>query len=326
MEQCELGTQGLTVSALGLGCMGMSFGYGTAPEGRSMATIDRALELGIDFFDTAEMYGPHLNEKLVGRAFAGRREQCVVATKFGVGRHQDGSEFFDGSSENVRRSVEGSLKRLGTDYIDLYYQHRIDRDTPIEETVGALGELVGAGKIRYIGLSEASPATIRRAHATHPLTAVQNEYSLWSRDPEADVLPTLRELGIGFVAYSPLGRGFLTGKITTREDLEDGDHRHMLPRLQGANFERNFELVARIRELADEKGASAGQVALRWVQRGNGVVPIFGTTRPERVDENVGALDLVLTDDDLAELDRIAPVGAAAGERLPESMMADVNG
>jgi aryl-alcohol dehydrogenase-like predicted oxidoreductase len=327
MEHRQLGAQGLEVSALGLGCMGMSFGYGTAPDDRGIATIARALEAGVDFFDTAEMYGPHVNEELVGRAIAGKRDQCVIATKFGVGRHEDGSEFFDGSPENVRRSLEGSLRRLRTDYVDLYYQHRIDRDTPIEETVGALGELVDEGKVRYIGLSEAGPETIRRAHATHPLSAVQSEYSLWSRDPEARVLPTLRELGIGFVAYSPLGRGFLTGKITSQDDLEAGDHRRMLPRLQGGNLARNLELVDRIRELAAEKDVTAGQVALRWVQQRNeDVVPIPGTTRPERIDENVAALDITLTGADLARLDEIAPVGAAAGERLPEPMMADVDG
>lgn len=326
MQQRRLGTQGLEVSPLGLGCMGMSFGYGTAPEARGLATIDRALELGVNFLDTAEMYGPYINEELVAKAIAGRRERCVVATKFGVGRAEDGSEVFDGSAENVRRSLEGSLRRLGTDHVDLYYQHRIDRDTPIEETVGALGELVAEGKVRYIGLSEAAPATIRRAHATHPITAVQSEYSLWSRDPEAQVLPTLRELGIGFVAYSPLGRGFLTGKLTSPDELEPGDHRRMLPRLQGENLAPNLRLVERIRALAAEKGVTAGQIALRWAQRGTGVVPIFGTTRPERVEENVAALDVTLTDADLVALDRIAPVGVAAGERLPEPMMADVNG
>lgn len=326
MEQRQLGTQGLVVSALGLGCMGMSFGYGTVPEERAIATIHRAIERGVNFFDTAEMYGPYVNEELVGRAIAGRREECVVATKFGVARRDDGGEVFDGSPENVRRSIEGSLKRLGTDYVDLYYQHRIDRDTPIEQTVGALGELVGEGKVRYIGLSEAAPETIRRAHATHPLTAVQTEYSLFSRDPETQILPTLRELGIGFVAYSPLGRGFLTGKITSLDDLEEGDQRRLLPRLQGENLKRNLELVDRVRDLADEKGVSAGQVALRWVhQRDQHTVPIPGTTRPERLEENVGALDVTLTDDDLSRLDEIAPIGAAAGQRLPEPMMDDVN-
>ncbi len=325
MKQRRLGTQGLKVSELGLGCMGMSFGYGSAPEDRAIATIHRAAELGVNFLDTAEMYGPHLNEELVGRAIVGNRDEYVVATKFGVLRREDGSEAFDGSPANVRRSIEGSLKRLCTDHVDLYYQHRIDPDTPIEETIGALSELVDEGKVRYIGLSEAAPETIRRAHATHPLTAVQTEYSLWTRDVEAEVLPTLRELGIGFVAYSPLGRGFLTGKITSSDALEEDDHRRLLPRLQAENLERNLELVDRIREIADQKGVTAGQLALAWVHgQGSDIVPIPGTTRPERLDENVGALGIELTDDDFARLDEIAPLGAAAGERLPGAMMDDV--
>jgi aryl-alcohol dehydrogenase-like predicted oxidoreductase len=306
--------------------MGMSFGYGSAPDDRAIATIHRAAELGVNFLDTAEMYGPHLNEELVGRAIAGKRDEFVIATKFGVLRREDGSEAFDGSPANVRRSIEGSLMRLRTDYVDLYYQHRIDLDTPIEETIGALSELIDEGKVRYIGLSEAAPQTIRRAHAIHPLAAVQTEYSLWTRDVEAEILPTLRELGIGFVAYGPLGRGFLTGRITSSDTLEEGDHRRLLPRLQGENLERNLVLVDRIRDLADQKGVSAGQLALAWVHgQGSDIVPIPGTTRPERLEENVGTLDIELTDDDFARLDEIAPLGAAAGERLPGAMMDDVN-
>src|SRR5215211_7586788 len=256
MEQRRLGTTGLEVSALGLGCMGMSAFYGSTDEREAIATIHRAIELGVTLFDTAERYGPYTNEELVGRAVAGRRDEVVIATKFGIGPDPEdpAKETVDGSPENVRRSAEGSLERLGTDYIDLYYQHRIDPDVPTEETVGAMSELVDEGKIRHIGLSEAAPETIRRAHATHPLAAVQTEYSLWSRDAEDEILPTLRELGIGFVAYSPLGRGFLSGQIQSFEDLPEDDYRRNSPRFQGENFEKNLELVERVREIAEEKG------------------------------------------------------------------------
>jgi len=322
-----LGSQGLEVPAIGLGCMGMSYGYGeAAPEDRAIRTIHHALELGVTFFDTAEMYGPHLNEELLGRALAGRRDQCVIATKFGVTANDDGSESFDGSPANVRRSLEGSLRRLHTDHVDLYYQHRIDPAVPVEETVGALAELVVEGNVRYIGLSEASAATIRRAHAVHPITAVQSEYSLWSRDPETEVLPALRELGIGFVAYSPLGRGFLTGAIGSLDDLGGNDRRRGLPRFEQQNLERNLKLVDQVRQLADRKSASPGQVALRWVLgRSRDVVAIPGTTRPERLTENVAALDVELTDQDFAWLEENLPQGAAAGQRLPDAMLADVD-
>ncbi|MGH2761600.1 MAG: aldo/keto reductase [Thermoleophilaceae bacterium] len=325
MESRQLGSQGLTVSELGLGCMGMSFAYAEAPDERSIATIHRALELGVDFLDTANVYGPETNERLVGQAIADRRDRVVLATKFGNAYDQE-DRVVDGRPDYVRRSCEASLGRLGVDHIDLYYQHRVDPDTPIEETVGAMAELVDEGKVRYLGLSEARPETIRRAHATHPITALQTEYSLWSRDPEDEILPTVRELGIGFVAYSPLGRGFLTGQISSPDDLEEGDWRRSNPRFQGDSFERNLELVDRLRELADGKGVTAGQLALAWVhQQGYDIVPIPGTTRPERVEENVGALDVALSDEELAQLDEIAPVGAAAGERYPEQMMGLLN-
>lgn len=325
MNSRKLGSQGLTVSELGLGCMGMSFAYADAPDERSIATIHRALELGVTLLDTANMYGPETNERLVGRAIADRRDQVVLATKFGFAYDED-DRTVDGRPEYVRRSCEASLERLGLDHIDLYYQHRVDPDTPIEDTVGAMAELVEEGKVRYLGLSEAAPETIRRAHATHPITALQTEYSLWSRDPEDEILPTVRELGIGFVPYSPLGRGFLTGQITSVEDLEEDDWRRSNPRFQGENFERNLELVEQVRSLAEQKGVSAGQLALAWVhRRGDDIVPIPGTTRPERVEENVGALEVSLSDDDLARLDEIAPSGAAAGGRYPEEMMGMLN-
>jgi len=322
-----LGGEGLEVSELGLGCMGMSYGYGeAAPEDRAIETIHRALDLGVTFFDTAEMYGPYLNEELLGRALAGRRDDCVIATKFGVTANDDGSESFDGSPANVRRSLEGSLRRLGTDHVDLYYQHRIDPAVPVEETVGALGELVAAGKVRYVGLSEASAATIRRAHAVHPITAVQSEYSLFSRDPETAVLPALRELGIGFVAYSPLGRGFLTGAIASLDDLGETDRRRGLPRFEQQNLERNLKLVDQVRQLGQRKNATPAQVALRWVLgRSRDIVAIPGTTRPERLEENAGALDVELTDQDFAWLNENLPLGTAAGQRLPDTMLADVD-
>jgi aryl-alcohol dehydrogenase-like predicted oxidoreductase len=322
MKRRQLGTQGLEVSAVGLGCMGMSAFYGETDEHESVAAIHRALELGVTFLDTAEMYGPHLNEELVGRAIAGRRDDYEIATKFGV-RRVDGENVRDGSPANVRRSIEGSLKRLGIDHVDLYYQHRMDPDTPVEETVGALAELVAEGKVRYLGLSEAAPETIRRAHATHPITAVQTEYSLWTRELEAEILPTLRELGIGLVSYSPLGRGFLAGRFDSPEDLADDDFRRQGPRFTGANLEANRQLAARVRELAEEKGVTAAQLALAWVlAQGTDIVPIPGTKRRSYVEQNAAAVDIELSDD---ELERLAELPAAAGERYDEAGMRSVN-
>lgn len=326
MEQRKLGTSGLSVSALGLGCMGMSFAYGSTDEGEAIATIHRAIELGVTFLDTAELYGPYTNEELVGRAISGRRDDVVIATKFGV--RVDPADrtqrVIDGSPENVRRSVEGSLKRLGVDHIDLYYQHRIDPHVPTEETVGAMAELVAAGKVRHLGLSEASPQTIRRAHAVHPLATVQTEYSLWSRDVEGEVLPTLRELGIGLVAYSPLGRGFLSGRFTSTDELDVDDWRRTQPRFRGENAERNLALAAKVRELAAEKGVPPAQLALAWVlAQGDGVVPIPGTKRRSYLEQNAGAMELELTADDLARIDAELP--QAAGERYDEQGMRTVN-
>src|SRR3954447_19388180 len=288
----ELGTQGLRVSALGLGCMGMSAFYGDRDDEESLRTIHRALELGVNFLDTSDMYGPHTNEELVGRALAGRRDEVGLATKFGIvfDPANPQARGINGKPEYVREACEGSLRRLGVDHIDLYYQHRVDPDTPIEETVGAMAELVEQGKVRYLGLSEASPDTLRRAHAVHPISALQTEYSLWSRDPEDGILPTIRELGIGFVAYSPLGRGFLSGRFQSPDDFEEGDFRKFHPRFQGENFQRNLELVARVKEIADEKGVAAGQLALAWVlAQGDDIAPIPGTTTPEHLEENVAA-------------------------------------
>jgi aryl-alcohol dehydrogenase-like predicted oxidoreductase len=314
----------LEVSAIGLGCMGMSAYYGETDEAESIKAIHRALELGVDLLDTAEIYGPRINEELVGRAIAGRRDDHVIATKFGI-VNENGSYRLraDGSPENVRRSIEGSLRRLGTDHVDLYYQHRMDPAVPIEETVGAMGELVAEGKVRHIGLSEASAATIRRAHATHPLTAVQTEYSLWSRDVERDVLPTLRELGIGLVAYSPLGRGFLSGRFSSPEELAKDDFRRTIPRLAGENLESNLRLVAKVEELAAAKGVTAAQLALAWVlAQGDDIVPIPGTKRRSYLEQNAGAVDVALSDDELAQIDAEMP--AAAGERYDESGMAAI--
>jgi len=326
LETRTLG-QDLTVSAIGLGCMGMSFAYQEAPEQRSLATVDRALERGITLIDTADIYGPQTNERLVGRALRGRRDQVVLATKFGGRSLELEGRAPDGRPEYVARACDASLARLGVEVIDLYYLHRVDPQVAIEETVGAMAELVHAGKVRYLGLSEAAPATIRRAQAVHPIAALQTEYSLWTRDLEAAVLPTLRELGIGLVAYSPLGRGFLTGTIRSSGDLGDDDWRRGNPRFQGDNLTRNLELVDRVRELAAGKGATAGQLALAWVlAQGPDVVPIPGTTRPERIDENAGAADLELTATDLAELDALAPLGVAAGERYAAPMMRVLNG
>jgi aryl-alcohol dehydrogenase-like predicted oxidoreductase len=319
MEKRTLG-QDLEVSALGLGCMGMSEFYGRADESNAIETIQRALSLGITFFDTADMYGPFTNEQLVGRALAGHRDEVTIATKFGNVRGANGErQGIRGDAAYVREACDASLERLGVDHIDLYYQHRVDTQTPIEETVGAMKELVEAGKIRHIGLSEASAETIRRAHAVHPVTALQSEWSLWTRDPEDEVLPTVRELGIGFVAYSPLGRGFLSGRIRSTEDLAEDDFRKFHPRFQGENFQRNLDLVAQVDALAAEKGVTPGRLALAWVlARGDDVVPIPGTTRAAHLEENVGALDVELTQDDLDRLERAFPAGATAGDRYAD--------
>jgi aryl-alcohol dehydrogenase-like predicted oxidoreductase len=326
MEQRELGTSGITVSALGLGCMGMTWAYGTTDSDESIATIHRAIELGVTFLDTAELYGPHTNEELLGRALAGRRDEVTVATKFGVLRDADGpaGRPRDGTPANVRRSIEGSLRRLGTDHVDLYYQHRIDPDTPIEETVGALAELVREGKVRHIGLSEAAPETIRRAHAVHPIAAVQTEYSLFSRDVEDEVLPTLRQLGIGLVAYSPLGRGFLSGRFTSAEELDADDWRRTQPRFRGENAERNLELAAKVSWLAADKGITPAQLALAWVlAQGDDIVAIPGTKRRSYLEQNAAAADVTLSADELAEIG--AAIEAPAGDRYDESGMASLN-
>jgi aryl-alcohol dehydrogenase-like predicted oxidoreductase len=304
--------------------MGMSAFYGATDENEAIATIHRALELGVTLLDTADIYGPHTNERLVGRAIADRREQVVVATKFGNVLDPDGTRRVDGRPEYVHEACEASLERLGVDHIDLYYQHRVDADTPIEETVGAMAELVEAGKVKYLGLSEAAPETIRRAYKVHPISALQTEYSLWSREPELEILPTIRELGIGFVPYSPLGRGFLSGRFQSPDELDEGDFRRSGPRFQGENLRRNLELAAQVRELAETKGITPGQLAIAWVlAQGDDLVPIPGTKRRTYLEENVAAGDVQLTTDDLAGLDEAFPVGAAAGDRYPD--MSNVN-
>ena len=325
MDKRKLGNQGLAVSVMGLGCMGMSEFYGASNEDEAIATIHRAIDLGVTFLDTADMYGPFTNEKLVGKAVRDRRDGVVVATKFGNMRGEDGAFLgVNGHPDYVRKACDDSLRRLGVEAIDLYYQHRVDTKTPIEETVGAMAELVTAGKVRFLGLSEAAPATIRRAHAVHPISALQTEYSLWSRDAEDEVLPTVRELGIGFVAYSPLGRGFLTGRIKSMDDLEPDDYRRRSPRLQGENFVKNLDLVAKIEELAREKGVTPSQLALAWVlHRGNDIVPIPGTKHVRYLEENVRALDVQLSDDELSRIDEVAPKGITAGDRYPD--MSTVN-
>jgi aryl-alcohol dehydrogenase-like predicted oxidoreductase len=326
MDTRTLGSQGLAVSELGLGCMGMSEFYGAADESESIATIHRALDLGVNFLDTADMYGPFTNEKLVGRAIAGRRDQVVLATKFGNVRGPNGERLgIRGDADYVRRACDASLERLGVDSIDLYYQHRVDRSTPIEETVGAMAELVEAGKVRYLGLSEASPETIRRAHAVHPISALQSEYSLWTRDPEDEVVPAVRELGIGFVAYSPLGRGFLSGAIRSLDDLAEDDFRRQNPRFQGSNFQRNLDLANAVRAIADEKGVTPAQLALAWVlSQGDDVVPIPGTKRRRYLEENAGAAGVQLTPEELDRIESAFPKGATTGDRYPD--MSTVNG
>ena len=329
MQSRKLGRSGLTVSALGLGCMGMSEFYGPRDDNESVATIHRAFDLGINFLDTADVYGPFTNEELVGRAIRGRSDKIALATKFGIVRdpNDPNSRGMNGKPEYVRQACEASLRRLGVDTIDLYYQHRVDPNTPIEETVGAMAQLIKEGKVRFLGLSEAGARTLRRAVKIHPISALQTEYSLWTRDPEDEILPTCRELGIGFVAYSPLGRGFLTGQFKRFDDLPADDYRRSSPRFQGENFNRNLDLVRRVEEIAREKNCKPSQLALAWVlAQGEDIVPIPGTKRRKYLEENVGALDVHLSGDDLRRIDQVFPLAAAAGMRYPETMMRAVNG
>lgn len=327
MKTRKLGPSGPEVSAIGLGCMGMSAFYGGADEAQSTAVIHRALDLGVTLFDTAEMYGPHTNEVLLGKALKDRRDRAFIATKFGINYNADRSKLMvDGSPANVRRAIEGSLQRLGVDHVDLYYLHRVDPDTPIEETVGAMAELVTEGKVRFLGLSEASPETLRKAHATHPITALQTEYSLWSREPEDELFAVTRELGIGFVPYSPLGRGFLSGEIKSVDDLAPDDFRRTNPRFMGENFQKNLDLVEAVKAIAADKGVTAAQLALAWVlAQGDDLIPIPGTRRVATLEQNVAAMDLVLTPQDLARIDAVFPKGAAVGHRYAEAARAALN-
>ncbi|WP_295187293.1 aldo/keto reductase [uncultured Brevundimonas sp.] len=327
MKTRKLGANGPEVSAIGLGCMGMSAFYGGSDEAQSISVIHRALDLGVTLFDTAEMYGPHSNEVLVGKALKDRRDQAFIATKFGINYNADRTRLMtDGSPANVRRAIEGSLQRLGVDHVDLYYLHRVDPDTPIEDTVGAMAELVKEGKVRFLGLSEAAPETLRKAHATHPITALQTEYSLWSREPEDELFAVVRELGIGFVPYSPLGRGFLSGDIKSIDDLDADDFRRSNPRFMGENFQKNLDLVEAVKAIASDKGITAAQLALAWVlAQGEDLIPIPGTRRIATLEQNTAAVDVVLTPEDLARIEAVFPKGAATGHRYAEAARAALN-